>query len=72
MLAQLVERRLGKAEVGSSNLLGSLKEKRLPQNAVASFSDIATHLKMKQSFLSGTGNPLLFYQFLLINLFQIY
>ena len=28
-LAQLVERRLGKAEVGSSNLLGSSKKERI-------------------------------------------
>ena len=39
-LAQLVERRLGKAEVGSSNLLGSSYEKpemRLPVYREASF-----------------------------------
>ena len=45
-LAQSVERRLGKAEVGSSNLLGSLKHE--------AFRDI------REAFLRVTGNFLLY------------
>ena len=45
-LAQSVERRLGKAEVGSSNLLGSLNHE--------AFRDI------REAFLRVTGNFLLY------------